>query len=79
MASVGIPPLATDNLLENTDGVLRPTPSEHPISVLSGGSLLPSTYADGRSPDDVTHCRCRPRAVQPVCAAADARFNAVQL
>ena len=42
------PPLATENLLENTDGG-RSTPS-----VFSrGGSLLPSIYADGRSSDDV--------------------------
>ena len=41
---VEIPPLATDNLLENTDGVLQP-----PISVLSGRH--PATfyiYADAR-------------------------------
>ena len=38
------PPLATENLLENTDGVLRP-PS--PPSMFSwGGTLLPSLYAD---------------------------------
>ena len=41
------PPLATDNLLENTDGVLRP-PRPIPSYLLSrGGSLLPSIYADG--------------------------------
>ena len=33
------PPLATENLLENTDG----------IDTLEGGSLLPSVYADGRA------------------------------
>ena len=36
------PPLATDNLRENTDGVLS-----------RGGSLLPSIYADTRSRGDV--------------------------
>ena len=49
--------LATNNLLENTDGVLRaPLPSppwEYPISVLSGGTLLPSIYADARYIDAV--------------------------
>ena len=48
----------TENLLENTDGVPRPPPSTptHPPSpfVFSrDGSLLPSSYADGRSSDDV--------------------------
>ena len=51
-------PLATDNLLENTDGVLRPLPrggvgwrggSEHPTSVLSGRQPAASIDADGRS------------------------------
>lgn len=37
--------LATDGLLINTDGVLRP-PSPPPISVSRGGTLLPSMYAD---------------------------------
>ena len=49
--SVEIPPLATDNLLENTDGVLRT-----PISVLSRRQQqqpATSIYADGRSSDDV--------------------------
>ena len=42
------PPLATENLLENTDGG-RSTPS-----VFSrGGSLLPSSYADARNIDAV--------------------------
>ena len=41
-------PLATDNLLENTDGVLRPVWGGRSIpSVFSrGGTLLPSIYAD---------------------------------
>ena len=46
----------TENLLENTDGVLRtprPPRSEHPISVLSGWQPAASIYADGRSSDDV--------------------------
>ena len=55
-------PLATENLLENTDGVLRPPRdggrgeggSEHPISVLSGWQPATSIYADGRTSDDVT-------------------------
>ena len=41
------PPLATDNLLENTDGVLRP----HHCSL--GAAACYRLYADGRSPDDV--------------------------
>ena len=42
------PPLATEKLLESTDGVLRPS------SVFSqGGSLLPSIYADARCIDAV--------------------------
>ena len=42
-------PIATDNLLENTDGRGRSTPS-----VFSrGGSLLPSIYADARYIDAV--------------------------
>jgi hypothetical protein len=41
-----LPPLATDNLLENTDGVLPGTPSFFP----RGGSVPPSVYADGRPP-----------------------------
>ena len=45
------PPLATDNLLENTDGALRP----RQCFTSRGGSLLlaASIYADGRSSDDV--------------------------
>ena len=39
-------PLATDNLLESTDGVLHPKFSR-------GGSLLPSIYADARYIDAV--------------------------
>ena len=42
------PPLATDNLLENTDGG-RITPSLFP----RGGTLLPSSYADARNIDAV--------------------------
>ena len=50
-------PLATENLLENTDGELRPVQFfsrggwglEHPISVLSGRRpATPSIYADAR-------------------------------
>ena len=40
------PPLATDNLLENTDGVLRTSPSPLPRS--RDVSLQPSRYADAR-------------------------------
>ena len=46
----------TENMLENTDGVgaSEAGVSEHHVRVLSGGGiLLPSIYADGRSPDDV--------------------------
>ena len=43
----------TVNLLENTDGVLRP-PSEDPITLLSGRQpATPSIYADARYIDDV--------------------------
>ena len=42
------PPLATENLLENTDGVGVP----HQCS-LGGGTLLPSSYADARYIDAV--------------------------
>ena len=45
------PPLATDNLLENTDGVLRPPPRSAVFS--RGGTLLPSSYADARYIDAV--------------------------
>ena len=38
----------TENLLENTDGVLQ----LHQRS-LGGGTLLPSIHTDARSPDDV--------------------------
>ena len=42
-ASAKAPPVATENLLENTDGVLRGGGgSEHPISVLSGRQ--PATF-----------------------------------
>ena len=40
--------LATENLLENTGGVLRP-----PSVFSRGGSLLPSSHADLRASDDV--------------------------
>ena len=40
---------ATENLLENTDGVGAP---RRRVS-LGSGSLAPSVYADGRPPDDV--------------------------
>ena len=43
------PPLATENLLENTDGELRPPPS----AFCRANSLLPSVYADARYIDDV--------------------------
>ena len=43
-----IPPVATDNVLENIDGVPPPFGSEHPIGFSRGGSLLPSSYADTR-------------------------------
>lgn len=47
-------PLATDHLLENTDGVLRQPPKKRGGSEFSrGSSLLPSTYADARYIDDV--------------------------
>ena len=42
-------PLATENLLENTDGGRGG--SEHHISVFSGRQLATSIYADGCSPD----------------------------
>ena len=45
-------PLATENLLENTDGVLRLSSPLHQCS-LGGSSLLPSIYADVRYIDDV--------------------------
>ena len=48
-------PLATDNLLENTDGVLRLPRGEgrpHQCS-LGAAPLLPSIHADARSVDDV--------------------------
>ena len=52
-------PLATDHLLENTDGVLHPPApggSDHPIRVLLGRQparavALPSSYADARYVD----------------------------
>ena len=51
------PPLATENLLENTDGVPRPpTPvgrSTPSVFSRSGSTLLPSLYADARYIDDV--------------------------
>ena len=43
------PPLATDNLLENTDGILRP----HQCSLGAAACLLPSIYADARYIDAV--------------------------
>ena len=42
-----------ENLLENTDGVPRPTPPPPPALVSRGSSLLPSVYADARCIDDV--------------------------
>ena len=39
----------TENLLENTDGG-----GSTPSVFSRDGSMLPSTYADARSPDDVT-------------------------
>ena len=53
-----IPSVATETLLETTDGVLRPPTevggSEHPFILFSrGGSLLPSIYADARYIDAV--------------------------
>ena len=41
------PPLATDNVPEDTDRRRDPSVTSR------GGSLLPSSHADGRSPDDV--------------------------
>ena len=52
-------PLATEYLLESTDGVLRPPLPRGgggrcaPSLFSRGGSMLPSIYADGRSPDNV--------------------------
>ena len=52
------PPLATENLLENTDGVLRPPPPEvgaphQYFSVLSGRYPATSIHADARYVDAV--------------------------
>ena len=45
-------PLATENLLESTDGALRPSVGPS-VFFSRGGSLLPSTYADARYIDAV--------------------------
>ena len=52
------PPLATDNLLENTDGVPRPDVPPQlcrgtPSVFSRGGTLLPSIYGDARYIDAV--------------------------
>ena len=50
------PPSNREPAREHRWGALTPTKvwgSEHPIIVLSGGSLLPSVYADARYIDDV--------------------------
>ena len=52
------PPLATDNLLENTDGVL------HQCS-LGAPALLPSIYADGRSSDRCRYSQVREKMLDP--------------
>ena len=66
-ASVVPPPLATENLLESTDGVLRPTPA--PPSVFSrGGTLIPSLYTDARYLDAVIVSR-RPLFETPQLAS----------
>ena len=52
-------PLATEILLEGTDGLLRPAPEGNgghrstPLVFSRDGDLLPSSDADVRSPDDV--------------------------
>ena len=78
-------PFATNNLLENTDGVLRPPSprggggSEHPISVLSrDGSLLPSSYADARCIDAVVVSKAV-RLVLPVVVVSRRPATPAQL
>ena len=57
--------MATENLLENTDRVLRPLPERgrggrsSPSVFSRGGSLLPSIYADARYVDAVIVSKAR--------------------